>query len=103
MVRMEPSDPDGPGGPTADAGRPKRAPDPMNPFDGKPGFFNRLNRVVYMFTGPAHVGIGRPEEPYVPPTDPRCPLCGQPMSGHRIDRSGERTQVQCPAPRVEAR
>lgn len=83
--------------------RAKRVPDPMNPFDGKPGFFNRLNRIAYMFTGPAQVGIGRPEEPYVPPSDPRCPLCGQPMNEHRVDRSGERTRVHCPVPRVEMR
>ncbi len=69
----------------------------MNPFDQKPGFFNRVNRVVYTFMGPAHVGIGRPEAPYVPPADPRCPLCDQQMTLHQIDRSSERTQLHCPA------
>ncbi|WP_395245705.1 hypothetical protein ACGGZK_07790 [Agromyces sp. MMS24-K17] len=78
-------------------GAAKRALDPMNPFDGKPGFFNRLNRIVYMFTGPAQVGIGRPEAPYVPPADPKCPLCGRLMADHEIDRSGPRTQLHCPA------
>ncbi len=70
----------------------------MNPFDGRPGFLNNLNRIVFTFTGPAQVGIGRPEAPYVPPADPSCPLCGQPMSRHRIDRTGERTQLHCPTP-----
>jgi hypothetical protein len=74
-----------------------REPNPMNPFDGKPGFVNRLNRIVFTFTGPAQVGIGRPEAPYVPPTDPRCPLCGNLMADHTIDRTGERTQLHCPA------
>jgi len=67
-----------------------------NPFAGKPGFFNRLNRITYGYAGPAQVGIGRVEAPYVPPADPRCPLCGQPMDQHDIDRSGERTQMHCP-------
>jgi hypothetical protein len=72
--------------------------DSMNPFVGKRGFFNRLNRVVYMFTGPAQIGIGRPEAPYVPPADPRCPICTAPMEQHQVDRSGERTQLYCPKP-----
>lgn len=68
----------------------------MNPFDGRPGFVNVINRIVYRYAGPAQVGIGRPEAPYVPPADPRCPLCGSAMDRHEIDRSGERTQVYCP-------
>jgi hypothetical protein len=76
--------------------RAPRTPTRLNPFLGKPGFYNRFNALVYNFTGPAQVGIGRPEAPYVPPADPRCPLCGRAMAGHRIDRSGERTQVHCP-------
>jgi hypothetical protein len=70
--------------------------DSLNPFEGKSGFYNKLNRIIYSYTGPAQVGIGRPEAPYVPPADPRCPLCGQAMSLHDIDRSGERTQLYCP-------
>ncbi|WP_244894683.1 hypothetical protein [Agreia pratensis] len=76
--------------------RQARTPNPMNPFDGKPGFINNLNRIVYTFTGPAQVGIGRKEDPYVPPADPHCPLCGMSMALHTIDRSGERTQLHCP-------
>jgi len=69
----------------------------MNPFAGKRGFFNRLNGIVYTFTGPAQVGIGRAEEPYVPPADPRCPICDNPMDQHRVDRGGARTQLYCPS------
>ena len=68
----------------------------LNPFRGKTGFYNRFNNLVYFFTGPAQVGIGRPEAPYVPPADPRCPICGHLMADHRIDRGGERTQLHCP-------
>ena len=32
----------------------------------------------------------------------RCPLCGAPMTEHDIDRSGERTQLRCPAPTAAA-
>ncbi len=73
-----------------------RTPDPMNPFDGRPGLVNAINRVVYRYAGPAQVGIGRAEAPYLPPADPRCPLCGEPMARHDIDRTGERTQLHCP-------
>jgi hypothetical protein len=73
-----------------------RKPDPMNPYDGAPGFWNRVNKVVYRVAGPAQVGIGRSEQPYAPPADPRCPLCGEPMTLHTIDRTGPRTQLYCP-------
>lgn len=69
-----------------------------NPFKGKPGFWNRVNRVVYTFTGPAQVGIGRPEEPYVPPADPVCPVCSRLIAEHDIRRGDAttRTQLNCP-------
>lgn len=71
-----------------------------NPWKGVPGFWARLNRIIYPFTGPAQVGIGRPEEAYVPPADPRCPMCGEPMADHVIDRgtASRRTYLRCPAP-----
>ena len=71
----------------------------MNPFAGKPGFINRLNRVVYTFTGPAQVGIGRPEAPYVAPADPTCPICGTPLAQHEIQRKSDSTtptRLICP-------
>ena len=42
-----------------------------NPWKGVPGFWARVSRLVYPIAGPAQVGIGRPEEPYRPPADPR--------------------------------
>ncbi|WP_382310152.1 hypothetical protein [Herbiconiux sp. UC225_62] len=74
----------------------ERKVNPLNPWEGKRGLFNNINRIVYSYAGPAQVGIGRAEAPYVPPADPRCPLCGRPMALHEIDRSGERTQLHCP-------
>jgi hypothetical protein len=69
-----------------------------NPFKGKPGFWNRVNRIVYTFTGPAQVGIGRPESAYVPPSNPTCPVCKHPMSEHDVRRgdANTRTQLNCP-------
>lgn len=74
----------------------ERHPDPMNPFDGQPGFWNHVNKVVYRLAGPAQVGSGRHEAPYVPPADPACPLCDRPMRDHVIDRTGHKTQLYCP-------
>jgi hypothetical protein len=61
--------------------------------------YEKANAIVRTFTGPAQVGIGRPEAPEVRPTDPACPLCGRPMSLHRIERSSDQrvaTQLHCP-------
>ncbi|MEJ3403975.1 hypothetical protein WDJ51_04460 [Rathayibacter sp. YIM 133350] len=62
-------------------------------------FYEKANDVVRTFTGPAAVGIGRPEEPEVRPADPDCPLCGKPMSLHRIERHANQripTKLHCP-------
>lgn len=69
-----------------------------NPFKGRKGIFNRVNRVVFSFMGPAQVGIGRPEEPYTPPSDPVCPLCSVALADHEIRRGDAHTstQVICP-------
>ncbi|MET1042546.1 MAG: hypothetical protein ABWX59_00325 [Microbacteriaceae bacterium] len=41
--------------------------------------------------------LGPYNEPPLPPRETHaCPLCGHPMSEHRVDRSGERTQLYCP-------
>lgn len=70
-----------------------------SPFKGRRGFWNRVSRVVYTFTGPAQVGIGRPEAAYVPPADPACPVCSKPMAQHDIRRGDAttRTQLNCPS------
>ena len=72
----------------------------LNPYDGVPGFWGRLNRIVYTFAGPAQVGIGRPEEAATPVADPRCPMCGQPMADHVITRGDATrpTHLRCPVP-----
>ena len=72
----------------------------MNPYVGRPGFWNRVNSVVYLFMGPAHVGIGvgKTEAPYVPPANPLCPMCSKPMADHSIQRGDATTPtyVSCP-------
>lgn len=69
------------------------------PYDGQPGFWAAWNRVFAQFEGPAQ--LGDPDEPpYVPPVDPRCPICQAPMKEHRIDRggAGKSTRMTCPPP-----
>ncbi|KZC94227.1 MULTISPECIES: hypothetical protein [Clavibacter] len=36
------------------------------------------------------------DEPVQEPMSRLCPMCGEPMPDHVIDRSGPRTQVRCP-------
>ena len=67
-------------------------------WDGQPGFWAALNRFVAQFQGPAQ--LGDPDEaPYVPPADPKCPLCGISMKEHVIERGGpgKSTRLHCPA------
>ena len=71
---------------------------PANDFEGG-GFFNRLNRRLFPYLGPPPLG------PYDQPApaaaaSSACPLCGNPMSQHEFDRSGDQsraTRVYCPA------
>lgn len=69
------------------------------PFDGQTGFWARVNRFLYPIAGPPPLGAGHPEEPYRPPADPLCPVCGTPLATHVIDRSlpGARTSLNCPS------
>ena len=75
-----------------------RRPDRLNPYDGVPGFWGRLNRFVYTYAGPAQVGIGRPEEAAVADAAPRCPICGELMADHVIARGDATrpTYLRCP-------
>lgn len=59
------------------------------------GWYSWFNKGLIRVAGPAAVG---PYESTPAPTrtDRPCPLCGAPMTDHRIDRSGERTQLYCP-------
>lgn len=70
----------------------------QTPFDTTPGLWGRINRFMYPIAGPASLGAGHPEEPYQPPADPRCPVCGEPMADHTIIRgTGNRsTSLECP-------
>ncbi|WP_227497042.1 hypothetical protein [Planctomonas psychrotolerans] len=71
-----------------------------NPYVGRPGFWNKVNRTLFPFIGPAQIGVGygRTEEPYVPPVDPVCPICTRPMADHAIERGNAttRTYLTCP-------
>lgn len=72
----------------------------MNPFKGRPGFWNRVSAVLYPISGQAQVGIGvgKKEAPYVPPANPLCPICSKPMAEHRVTRgdASTPTYVKCP-------
>ncbi|WP_396656430.1 hypothetical protein [Microbacterium sp.] len=72
------------------------------PWDGQRGFWAAWNRLVFQIEGTAQ--LGDPNEPaYVPPADPRCPLCAAPMDQHRIHRvPGKSTSMTCPPARQAA-
>jgi hypothetical protein len=59
------------------------------------GFTNWLNNRLRPYIGPPPLGPYN-EEPLPPASESACPLCGQAMSLHTVDRSGERTQLYCP-------
>lgn len=62
-------------------------------------FYERTNAIVRTFTGPAQLGDGR-AEPELRPAEYRCPICGQLMSEHRLERSADGktpTRLHCPA------
>ena len=72
-----------------------------SPWDGQPGFWAAWRRFFYQFEGPSQ--LGDPNEPaYVPPANPKCPICSMPMDEHRIDRGGpgKPTHMKCPAPKT---
>lgn len=75
---------------------------PLNPFLDSPGFWGAFGRVLWSMTGPAAIGIGRPEAPYSPPADPRCPLCHDAMDAHRIERGMGTTATRLHCPSVAA-
>lgn len=71
-------------------------------WDGLPGFGNAVRRLLYQFEGAAQ--LGDPNEPaYVPPANPRCPVCTQLMADHRVDRGGpgKPTHLRCPKPQPD--
>lgn len=59
-------------------------------------FYQRFNARLFPWIGPPPLGpYDQPEQEV--PAGQACPLCGQPMSEHVIDRSGPRTQLYCPS------
>ncbi|GAA4159261.1 hypothetical protein GCM10022286_13360 [Gryllotalpicola daejeonensis] len=63
------------------------------------GFYQKANRIVRTFTGPADIGAGHPEAPEVRSAAAKCPICGNPMSAHtvlRADDQREPTRLVCP-------
>lgn len=59
------------------------------------GITGWLTATLLPYLGPPP--LGDRNEPQAPSSvDNPCPLCGAPMSEHRVDRSGERTQLYCP-------
>ena len=67
------------------------------PWDGQPGFFAAWRRFFYQFEGTSQLGDPN-EPPYVPPENPRCPVCSELMRDHRIERGGpgKPTHLRCP-------
>ncbi|BDZ52227.1 hypothetical protein GCM10025867_44680 [Frondihabitans sucicola] len=72
-----------------------------NPYENARGFWGRVNRFLYPIAGPASLGAGHPEGPYVPPADPACPVCGELMADHTIVRRSDNrsSSLECPRPR----
>ena len=65
----------------------------MNPFEGRPGFWNKVNKLLYPIAGPAQVGIGygKTEAPYVPPAHAVCPIRSKPMAAPTTQRGNANT------------
>lgn len=62
------------------------------------GLYSWFNSRLISLAGPAAVG---PYESTPPPSvaeraERSCPLCGQPMNTHEIDRSGPKPLMHCP-------
>lgn len=59
----------------------------------------RLDRGLFPFMGPAQIGAGHPEQPYVRPVGAMCPICGAAMTTHVVERSADparATRLICP-------
>lgn len=70
-------------------------------FVGKLKWWQRLNKALFPYLGPAQLGpFGEPPLPTVEAKP--CPLCGAPMSEHTFERSQDRTatRMHCPVARA---
>lgn len=63
----------------------------------KAAWWDRLNAALVPYLGPPV--LGPYDQPPLPDSALRpCPLCGEPMSGHALDRSaGRPTYLRCPS------
>ncbi|MDH6182303.1 hypothetical protein M2152_002485 [Microbacteriaceae bacterium SG_E_30_P1] len=69
----------------------------VNPEKQRLAWWQRLNRALFPFMGPAQLGpFG--EEPLPSVAEKPCPLCGNAMSQHTFERSQDRTatRMHCP-------
>lgn len=70
-----------------------------NHMDDRPRWWDRLNRALYPYLGPAE--LGSPDEPPAPSSAGRpCPICGASMLEHVVERAGDwstATRLHCPA------
>jgi hypothetical protein len=70
-------------------------------------WWDRLNRTLFPYIGPPPLGPGPQGEKAVDAAAPapRCPLCGEPMADHEIERTADwstPTRLHCP-PRADSR
>ncbi|MGN6327074.1 hypothetical protein [Pseudolysinimonas sp.] len=62
-------------------------------------WWDRLNRAIFPFMGPAQLGPGRGGERPAEPRLSTCPLCGAEMSAHVVERTRDQhtpTRLICP-------
>ncbi|QNE45533.1 hypothetical protein F1C58_00360 [Glaciihabitans sp. INWT7] len=60
-------------------------------------WWDRLNRRLLPYIGPPPLGPYN-EEPLPPTQAKACPVCGNPMVDHDVERRADRpTQLHCPA------
>lgn len=62
-------------------------------------WYTRWNTTLIKKLGPSQIGAGHPEAPDDRRVDRACPICGAPLSEHRVDRpSGQyaSSTLHCP-------
>jgi hypothetical protein len=67
-------------------------------MNAKSPWWDRLNRRLFPYLGPPQ--LGPYDEPPLAPTGPKpCPVCGQRMDEHEIERGVGRTptRIHCPS------
>ena len=65
--------------------------------DARPRWWDRLNRALYPYLGPAQ--LGSRDEPPQAVIDRPCPICGYSMHEHTVERAGDwstATRLHCP-------